>query len=101
MRKLSSAFDGLNFKLNQGTDMTICKHCEKDMEWARLEERWIPLIPIGQENEHARTHVDNSGHLRTLHKVVCVEHHSMVQISLLAEPVRLCDMPVKKRRKKK
>jgi hypothetical protein len=81
--------------------MPTCKHCEVSFDWSKMNDRWVPLMPIGTEGDHPRTHVDDNGQLRTLHNVVCEEPTRTVHITPLAQAVRVCDLPIKKRRLKK
>lgn len=81
--------------------MSACKYCSVTFDWSKLNNRWVPLMPIGTEGNYPRTHVDDNGQLRTLHKVVCQETVPPVRITPLAQAVRLCDLPVKKKRSKK
>lgn len=79
--------------------MALCKHCGKPFDWSKLNDRWVPLMPSGTEGELPRTHIDNAGVLRTLHNVVC-ENNDYVTITPLQTPIRVLDLPVKKRKNK-
>lgn len=79
--------------------MALCKHCGKAFDWSKLNDRWMPLMPIGSEGELPRTHIDNGGVLRTLHNVVC-ENNDYVTITPLHTPIRVIDLPIKKRKNK-
>ena len=41
--------------------MAICKNCGSQFTWGSLDDRWVPLIPSGEEGNLPRTHVDADG----------------------------------------
>lgn len=51
--------------------MAICKYCNLPMQWGRVEERWVPLVPIGDDHGLERAYQDEDGNLRAAHKLVC------------------------------
>jgi hypothetical protein len=67
--------------------MALCKYCGKTFAWGKLVDRWIPLIPVGEEGDLPRTYQDEKGDFRTAHSEVCVERIPTVELVKLAAPL--------------
>lgn len=68
--------------------MATCKNCGEIIDWSTTEDnRWIPLVPVGQEKDGYRTHIDSNGALRALHKTVCNNSSGIVKLQPLSKPV--------------
>jgi hypothetical protein len=77
--------------------MAICKFCSKPFAWGNAEGKWVPLVPIGQDEGLDRAFQDENGALRAAHRVVCViPGGPTVRISNLARAIPAGDvLPVK------
>lgn len=51
--------------------MAVCKYCNLPFQWSRVEDRWVPLVPIGQDDNLERGFQDEDGNLRAAHRLVC------------------------------
>lgn len=48
--------------------MPICKFCEQPFDWAKnSHDKWVTLVPYGQEEGLLRDYQDDEGHLRSGH----------------------------------
>ena len=66
--------------------MATCKTCGEPIDWAQHEGKWVPLVPIGSEGNHPRTHIDSDCVLRVKHSAIC-DHKKVVTITPLKTPV--------------
>lgn len=66
--------------------MAICKFCGQPFVWGRNGDRWIPLVPIGEEGDLDRKFQDADGNLRAQHRDVC-EYVPAVDVTKLAVPI--------------
>lgn len=71
--------------------MPFCKYCNAEFDWGWFGNRFVPLIPVNLEGNHARTYVDENGVLRSAHNLVCTERGNgsggAIQLTKLATPV--------------
>lgn len=68
--------------------MALCKFCGKVFAWGLNGERWVPLVPVGEEGELPRTFQDSDGVLRSNHRDVCVNRGGpTVRVALLAKAI--------------
>lgn len=82
--------------------MATCKSCGEKIEWGNDGTRFIPLVPIGEEGNHARTHVDGNGEFRVKHNSVCTKpNHGAIMVKELARPLEWIVKPKRTNRKKK
>lgn len=51
--------------------MALCKFCGKVFQWGRMEDGWVPLVPIAEHEGLDRTHQDENGVLRADHRLLC------------------------------
>lgn len=52
--------------------MAMCKFCHKPMAWGlNTDGKYVPLVPIGEDEGLARTFQDENGALRAEHRDVC------------------------------
>ncbi len=75
--------------------MAICKFCNVTFAWGRddANEKWVPLIPVGDEGEFDRTFQDEGGNLRAHHHLVCVNRGGpTVRVTKLARSVKASDI---------
>lgn len=52
--------------------MPLCKYCQKPFTWGRTEDRWVPLVPLGEDDHLDRAYQDEDGNLRASHRAICV-----------------------------
>ena len=52
--------------------MAMCKFCGKPFTWGNADGKWIPLVPIGEDEELDRDYQDENGALRAGHRNICV-----------------------------
>ncbi len=85
--------------------MATCKSCGEKIEWGNDGTRFVPLVPLGEEGTHPRTHVDGNGELRVKHNSICTQpYRGAIMVKELAKPLEWkIKEPTKKRtnRKKK
>ena len=68
--------------------MAICKYCNIPFQWGRVEERWVPLVPVGDEEGLERGYQDEDGNLRAAHRLVCLNHGGgAIRATRLPRPV--------------
>lgn len=73
--------------------MAICRYCQQPFSWGQYDDRWVPLVPVGEEAQLERGYVDQDGLLRAGHHLVCVAHGpSAVRITKLATPMQARDV---------
>lgn len=65
--------------------MAICKYCHGKMDWGQLDDKWVKLVPIGEDVGMDRTHQDENGVLRAQHK--CDGWTAAVAVVKLAAPI--------------
>jgi hypothetical protein len=71
-----------------------CKYCDKPIEWGYAGDRWIALVPLGQDEGLDREFQDEKGNLRASHRQLCVFTGSeSLRISRLAKIVEAKDLP--------
>ena len=52
--------------------MAHCKYCGETIEWGLSGERYVSLVPIGEEPAKIfRRFSDENGNLRAVHKDIC------------------------------
>lgn len=51
--------------------MAICKYCNVPFQWGRVDDRWVPLVPIGEDAGLERGYQDEDGALRAAHRLIC------------------------------
>jgi hypothetical protein len=66
--------------------MKKCKFCDAPFQWGHDGVKWLPLVPIGMDDNLDRTHQDGDGNLRALHNAICNRTPS-VQVMRLPVPV--------------
>ena len=66
--------------------MAICKFCGAPFQWGRSPDKWVPLVPLGEEGDLPRTFQDAEGNLRAEHRPVCT-HAPAVDVVKLSMPV--------------
>lgn len=52
--------------------MAICKFCGKAFSWGNADGKWVPLVPVGEDDSLDRAYQDENGRLRAEHRAVCV-----------------------------
>lgn len=68
--------------------MPFCKFCGEKFSWGRAEDRWVPLVPVGEEGDLLRTHQDADGQLRSEHRLICqMAGGPTVSVVKLAKPI--------------
>lgn len=72
--------------------MPICKFCAMPMQWGRSDEKWVPLVPLGEEGDLDRTHQDSDGNLRAEHRLICIGWTPAVSVVKLAKPIPASDI---------
>lgn len=75
--------------------MAICKFCNAPMSWGFDEaaDKWVPLVPIGDDEGMDRTFVDGDGVLRASHRAVCTNRGGpSVKITKLRQPIKGSDV---------
>lgn len=70
--------------------MAICKYCQTKMNWGQINDKWVKLVPIGEDVGMDRTHQDENGVLRAQHK--CEGWTAAVQVVKLATPISASDI---------
>jgi hypothetical protein len=75
--------------------MPMCKFCGKLFSWgyATAEDKWVPLVPVGEEGGLDLTFQDEEGRLRASHRDICDRGGASVRVARLAKKVRAVDMP--------
>lgn len=66
--------------------MASCKHCGVLFNWGRADDKWVPLVPVGEEGELDRDFSDENGVLRSSHRQVC-NYIPSVNVIKLSKPV--------------
>ena len=66
--------------------MPKCKFCDAPFQWGHDGVKWLPLVPIGDDEGMDRTHQDGDGNLRALHNVICARAPS-VTVTKLPAPI--------------
>lgn len=57
------------------------------MQWGREPDgRWIPLIPLGEDDGFERSFQDEDGNLRAQHRLVCTGRGA-IQVTRLPRPI--------------
>lgn len=51
--------------------MPMCKFCGVVFSWGHDGERWVPLVPKGEEGTLDRSYQDENGDLRAEHRAIC------------------------------
>lgn len=51
--------------------MPMCKFCGVAFSWGHDGERWVPLVPKGEEGGLGRSYQDENGDLRAEHRAIC------------------------------
>lgn len=72
--------------------MPMCKHYGVAFSWGNENDKWIPLIPVGEEAEAPRTFQDENGVLRAHHEVCTRKGGPTVRITKLARSVLAKDI---------
>lgn len=69
--------------------MPACKYCGVHFDWGNDGDRWIPLIPSGEESAGMEMrYVDSDGELRAPHAQICTRPGtSAVRVKKLREPI--------------
>lgn len=66
--------------------MAHCKRCGMAMDWGIEGDRFIPLVPLGQDDELDKTFRDENFQLRAVHFLVCKS--KAIGLTRLASPVK-------------
>lgn len=71
-----------------------CKYCGLNIDWGYADERWVTLVPIGEDSGLDRQFQDENGILRASHKQVCSFRGSeSIRLSRLAKTIKGSDLP--------
>lgn len=71
-----------------------CKYCDKPIDWGFSGERWIALVPIGEDAGLDREFQDEQGNLRASHRQVCIfKGRESLRVSRLAKIIEAKDLP--------
>ena len=81
--------------------MAMCKFCGVPFAWGSADGKWVPLVPIGQDDGLDRQYQNEDGILRASHRSVCVNQGGpTVRVALLAKKVLAEDvLPTRKTEK--
>jgi len=66
--------------------MANCKRCGMKMDWGTDGEKFIPLVPIGEDDGLEATFRDENFVLRAVHFLVCKS--KAIKLTRLAKPVK-------------
>jgi len=66
--------------------MAKCNRCGMKMDWGTDGERFIPLVPIGEDEGLEMTFRDENFVLRAVHFLVCKS--KAIRVTRLAKPVK-------------
>jgi hypothetical protein len=72
--------------------MPMCKYCGVPFTWGNDGERWVPLVPAGQEAALDRTFQDENGLLRAAHRDICVGFGPSVKVAKLAKKIKAAEI---------
>lgn len=68
--------------------MSMCKFCGAKIEWGMMAERYVPLVPVGEDDGMERTMADEHGVLRASHRAACTSPYTpAVRVQKLRTPV--------------
>lgn len=69
--------------------MAICKYCAKPFSWGIKDDgRFVPLIPVGEDDGMDRTFQDENGALRAEHWFICISRGGpTVRVAKLAKKI--------------
>jgi hypothetical protein len=70
--------------------MKICEYCKAEAEWAFNDQtqRWVLLVPVGQDEGLERAFVDSDGKLRAAHREVCTNKgEPRITVTKLDRPI--------------
>jgi len=71
-----------------------CKYCDKPIDWGYSGERWITLVPVGEDEGLDREFQDEQGNLRASHKQVCIfKGRESLRVSRLARIIPANELP--------
>jgi hypothetical protein len=73
--------------------MAMCKFCGAAFAWGQDGDRWVPLVPLGDEAELPREFQDHLGNFRASHRLVCTNRGgATVKVERLAKAVAAADI---------
>jgi hypothetical protein len=73
--------------------MAVCKHCGVVFDWGRIDDGWVPLVPVAEHDGLDRTHQDENGVLRAAHYLVCTRTGGpTVKVTKLKTPIKGSDI---------
>lgn len=84
--------------------MAICRYCGIPFAWGNSGDKWLPLVPLGEEGDLDRDYQDENGALRSSHRQVCTQVGGpSVRVSKLARSVKADEIigPPKPKKSKK
>lgn len=64
--------------------MPLCKFCGVMFVWGKNADKFVPLVPIGEDESLERSYQDENGVLRAQHSLICVGHTALVSVVKLA-----------------
>lgn len=68
--------------------MPVCKFCAQPFAWGNSDGKWVPLVPVGQDENLDRDYQDENGVLRAGHQSICTSRGGpAVRVSKLAKKV--------------
>lgn len=67
--------------------MAVCKFCGDRFDWGRLNDKWVPLVPIDLHDGMMLTMADSNGNPRADHNKVCAGRGKTVTVTMLSQPV--------------
>lgn len=66
--------------------MANCKYCGQKFNWGNTGDRWVALVPVGEEDALERAYQDEDGNLRAAHRLICIGGGS-VKVTKLAKSI--------------
>lgn len=73
--------------------MAICKGCGSEMQWGFCDGRWVPLEPVENHDDLARTYVDENGELCADHRDRHGANAPSVNVTRLDRKVQPAEVP--------
>jgi hypothetical protein len=68
--------------------MPVCRYCGKPFAWGNAGDKWVPLVPLGEEEDLDRDYQDENGALRASHVQLCANRGGpSVRVSKLARNI--------------